>query len=342
MIEPYSDGGREPIIEPELEIVDAHHHLWDRPGSRYLVDDFLKDACIGHNVVRSVHVQCRAAYRYLDPDPHGFAPIAETEFIERITRESESSVEVGAAIVGYANTLLGSYLEPVIERHVEVARGRFRGIRHIAAWDSDRQIFVEGYNTFPGMLETHQFNDAMKVLDAQRLHFEVMVFHPQLPEVARVAAAFPNVRFILNHIGVPLRIGSYRDRRPEVFREWAANLRAVAENSNVVLKIGGLGIDFVGLDAELAIGPQTSEVVAAAYRPFVETCIETFDEKRCMFESNFPVDRPACSYRTLWNAFKRITRECSFSEKSSLYATTAETIYRLAPRPTWRDVASSH
>lgn len=330
MTEANSSPELEPIIEPDLEIIDAHHHLWDRPGSRYLVDNFLEDAHSGHNVTKSVHVQCRAGYHHLDPDPHGFAPIAETEFIERITRESVGTVEVGAAIVGYANTMLGSYLEPVITGHVEAARGRFRGIRHIVAWDSDRRIFVEGYNTFPGMLRTPQFREAMKVLEAFQLHFEVMVFHPQLPEIAQLAAAFPNITFILNHIGVPLRIGSYQDHRPEVFREWSDNLHAVAQNPNVVLKVGGLGIDFVALATEHATTPQSSATVANAYRPFIETCIETFGISRCMFESNFPVDRPACSYRTLWNAFKRITLAYGDSEKSLLYSGTAMSAYRLS------------
>ncbi|MFN7934826.1 MAG: amidohydrolase family protein [Bryobacteraceae bacterium] len=256
------DRRKEPILEPSLPIIDPHHHLFIRPWAHYMSDELLKDLSSGHNVIGTVHVQCRTMYR--KDGPVEMQPVGETEFVNGVAAMFASGIfgesRACAGIVGQANLMLGSRVEPVLAAHLRAGGDRFRGI---------------------------------------------------------------------NHTGTPLGIGAYRGRRDEVFSRWSASMKALAAHPNVFVKLGGLGMRYIGLDYGTQAEPPSSEVLATAYRPFVETCIKAFGVSRVMFESNFPVDKVSYSYPVFWNACKLLTKGMSASEKRELFAGTADRFYRL-------------
>ena len=329
----------EPVLEPGLAIVDAHHHLFDRPGWRYLFDDLLEDLGSGHKVVATVYLQCGQHYRSAGPEH--MRPVGETEFVESVAALSATG-EYGparacAAIVGYADLTLGALVDEVLEAHLAVAPARFRGIRHGAATDADPAFARPGPRPPPGLLRDAAFREGFARLANYGLSFDAWLYHPQLPDLIDLARAYPSTPIVLNHVGGLLGIGGYQGRRDEILGQWRASIRQLAACPNVVVKLGGLGMRQCGFGFHEAPEPPTSLQLAAAWRPYVETCIEAFGAGRCMFESNFPVDQLSCSYPVLWNAFKRIAAGCGAQEKADLFSGTAARVYRLdrvvAPKP---------
>lgn len=316
----------EATVDPHRDIVDCHHHLWDRPASPYLVDAFLRDAGSGHRISQSVFIQCRMGYRH----GGGESPALETGFIAAATRGTQSGpVQVAAGIVGYADMMLGQAVAPLLDAHIAAGEGRFRGIRHIVSWHPDPALAIEGYPSYPRMFQAPAFQDGLRELARRGLTFDALVFHTQLLEFRTVAAAHPDLRFCLNHIGLPIGIGGGSDSAAAVLAEWQRGLAALAQLPNVCVKIGGMGMHQLGLALPEQTGPATAAQVAHSYRPCVLACIEAFGPQRCMFESNFPVDRTACDYHTLWNAFKLIAAGFSPSEQHALFAGSARDFYRL-------------
>jgi len=318
----------EEIIDPAREIIDSHHHLWDRPGSRYMVEEFLRDAQAGHRVRQSVFIQCRTGYRHGTLD----SPALETRAIADATRACQqlaSGVRVAAGIVGYADMRQGAQIAALLEAHIEAGDGRFKGVRHIVSWADGAEFQVEGYPTSEGMLRTPAFGAALRELARLDLSFEAMVYHTQLGELAALAADHDNVRIVLNHIGLPLGIGQYAASKDQVFAQWCAGLQALARYPNVCLKLGGMGMHMLGLELDHLPGPLSSLEVAQAYRPYIDACVQAFGPERCMFESNFPVDRTRCHYPTLWNAFKRAVSGYSEHDRNRLFSDTAKQFYRL-------------
>jgi predicted TIM-barrel fold metal-dependent hydrolase len=336
----------EPILEPELVIVDPHHHLWDwtarvaaapppqhefetiyRQTPRYLLDELLADLGSGHRVEETVYIECRSMYRA--DGPQAFAPVGETEFVNGVAAMSASGVygsaRVCAGVVGHVDLTLGDGAAAVLEAHIARAPDRFRGIRHSAAWDADPAVLGPLSFRPQGLLADSAYRRGFAHLSRLGLSFEAWVLEPQLPEVLALAQAFPDTTIVLNHVGTPLGIGAYAGRREERFGVWRDNIRALAAADNVVVKLGGLAMPFCGFDAKDA----SSERLAALWRPYIETCIEAFGVERCMFESNFPVDGYTCSYRTLWNALKRIAAGASAPEKAALFSGVARRVYRL-------------
>jgi L-fuconolactonase len=161
------------------------------------------------------------------------------------------------------------------------------------------------------------------------LSFDAWLYHPQIDELANLAGSFPDVKIVLNHIGGPLGIGAYRGKRNEVFSRWAASINALAAHQNVYIKIGGLGQRYNPLGFSEPTEPPSSEMVAAACRPYVDACIKAFGTSRSMFESNFPVDKASYSYPVFWNACKLMAKGASSAEKADLFARTAARFYRL-------------
>jgi predicted TIM-barrel fold metal-dependent hydrolase len=323
---------REEIIDPDLPIVDPHHHLWDR-STRYLLEEFLADINTGHNIRATVFVQCDAMYR-AKGDP-AFAPVGETEFVNGVAAMSASGkygpVQVCAGIVGFAELRLGARVDGVLEAHLRAAGDRFRGIRGRSVWDADPAI-KGSMASFPkGLLLDRAFREGYARLSRYRLSFDAWLYFHQIPELADLADAFPETTIILDHIGAPIGVGTYLGRRDQVFKQWKRNLADLARRPNVNVKIGGMGMKLFGFDLDSTHrgSPASSEELASAWRPYVETCIEIFGTNRTMFESNFPVDKRATSYAVLWNAFKRLSSECSPSEKTSLFSDTAIRVYRL-------------
>ncbi len=321
--------GAEPVLEPGRPIVDAHHHLFDRPHWRYRDEDLRRDVDAGHRVVATVYLQCGEAYRA--DGPAHLRPVGETEFVESVARRSAQAggVRMCAAIVGFADLTRGAAVEEVLHAHLAASPARFRGIRHGAATDDDPAFVRQGARPRPALLGSTEFREGFARLAPLGLSFDAWMYHPQLPGLVDLARAFPDTTIVLNHAGGPAGIGGYAGRRDEVFAQWHASIRALAACPNVVAKLGGLGMRFCGFGFERREHPPDSAVLADAWRPYVSACIDAFGPARCMFESNFPVDQCSCSYVALWNAFKRIAAGCGEDEKASLFAGTAARVYRL-------------
>jgi len=318
----------EAVIAPDLPIVDAHHHLWDVAGSPYLHGDLRADIGTGHAIRATVFVECRARYR--GDGPAALRPVGETAFAAAQAQAfAGAACAPCAAIVGWADLLLGDEVQAVLEQHVEAGRGRFRGLRLRAAWHEHPALGAPGESR-PGLLLDPSVERAVKRLAALGLSLDVWAFHTQLAEVGRLAAMCPDATLVLNHCGGPLGIGPFAGRRDEVYRVWRSHMAALAQHDNIVVKLGGLGMPRIGFDFAAAAAPPPSQTLAAAWRPYVETCIEAFGTARCMFESNFPVDKGSGSYRVLWNAFKRIAAAYSPGEQAALFGRTAAATYRLA------------
>ncbi|MFA5315908.1 MAG: amidohydrolase family protein [Dehalococcoidales bacterium] len=306
----------EEILNPDLPICDAHHHLWDRPNDRYLVREFLRDTGSGHNIVKTVFVGCKTMYR--QDGPVEMRPVGETEFIERITAKNLSSqqgtIQVAAGIIGFADLTLGMAIEPVLEAHITAGKGRFLGIRMVGKWKTNPK-WREGF----ACLGKYGLN-----FDA----FNIGTF----AEVAELAGAFPATTIILNHIGGVLGIGPFSSERDDMIAKWRHGISLLPEHPNIFIKLGGLGMASFGFGwAERTTKPNSIEI-ARTIAPYYLECIEKFGTKRCMFESNFPVDRISYSYNSIWNAFKLIVKDFSPDEQSDLLHNTAVRAYRLMRR----------
>jgi predicted TIM-barrel fold metal-dependent hydrolase len=322
------DSLREEILEPDLPIIDPHHHLWDRLGP-YFADELLSDLTAGHNVVASVFVQCRYGYR---PDgPGRMKPVGETEFVVGIAEECATKrpdINACGGIVAHANLLLGDDVDPVLEAHKEAAKGRLRGIRHITA--SGGEAFEGAVPNSPlRLMYEDDFRAGFVRLAPAGLSFDAWLYHTQIPDFTDLARAFPDTTMVLDHVGGPLGIGPYRGRGDEVFADWKASMTDLASCPNAYVKVGGLGMDINGFDLHLEPLPPSSGELTRLWRPYVETTIELFGADRCMFESNFPVDKGACSYHVVWNAFKRLASGAADAEKAALFHDTAKSVYRL-------------
>jgi L-fuconolactonase len=323
----------EEILEPELPIIDPHHHLWEwtpalvatlpppvhpfekvfRRSTRYLLDELLADLRTGHNIRATVFVQCGAMYR-ADAAP-AFKPVGET-----------------AGIVGHVDLTLGAVVSEVLEAHIRVGADRFRGIRHSASYDEDPKVLGPLARTPAGLYESKSFREGYAQLSKYDLSFDAWLLEPQLPELIALVSRFPQVPVILDHVGTPLGIARYEGKRDERFATWRDNIRKLAELPNVCVKLGGLAMPFCNFPSFMQSPPAPSTQLAREWKPFVETCIDAFGVNRCMFESNFPVDKGSCTYPVLWNALKIIVREYSGAEKGALFSETAKRVYRLNVR----------
>ncbi len=322
---------KEAIIDPQRPIVDPHHHLWDRGGLRYLIEEMTDDIASGHNIVATVYVDCRSMYRAGGPE--AFRPVGEVEFANGVAAMSASGgygkAAICAGIVSHVNLLLGEAARPVLEAEIVAGNGRFRGIRHSSPWDADPEV-AGIYATRPkGLLLDPTFRKGFACLAPLGLSFDAWLFHPQIGELADLARAFPDTRIVLDHCGGPIGIGSYANRREEIFPMWKASIQEIAKCPNVVVKLGGLAMRLLGYDFHERAMPPSSEEAAAAWRPYIETCIEAFGPGRAMFESNFPPDKGQCSYQVIFNAFKRIAAQYSDAEQTALFSKTATDFYRL-------------
>lgn len=322
---------REEALEPDLPIIDPHHHLWHRDGARYLIDDLAADLDSGHRIVATVFVECRAMWRAFGPE--ALRPIGETEFVAGQGAMADSGVygptRSCAAIVGHIDLRLGDEVARVAEAHLAVGAGRFRGIRHASAFDASPAVRTSSSRPPQHMLADSAFRKGFSYLARYGLSFDAWLYHPQIGELAALARAFPETAIILDHVGGPLGVGPYAGRRDEVFADWARAIDDLARCPNVVVKLGGLGMAVNGFGFHEAATPPSSQQLAEAWRPYFETCIEKFGAARCMFESNFPVDKGSCSYTILWNAFKRIAAGASADERALLFHDVAQRVYRI-------------
>jgi predicted TIM-barrel fold metal-dependent hydrolase len=325
---------KEEIIDPARPIVDPHHHLWDRGGQRYLIEEMAEDIASGHNIIATVYVDCRSMYRAHGPE--AFRPVGEVEFANGVAAMSASGgygpAAICAGIVSHVNLLLGEAARPVLEAEIAAGQGRFRGIRHSSAWDADANVAGMYAKRPKGLLLDATFRKGFACLAPLGLSFDAWLFHPQIGELADLARAFPDTKIVLDHCGGPIGIGSYANRRDEIFPAWKASIQEIARCPNVAVKLGGLAMRLLGYDFHERPLPPSSEQAAVAWRPYIETCIEAFGPDRSMFESNFPPDKGQCSYQVIFNTFKRIAAQYSEAEKTALFSKTATEFYQLKLR----------
>ena len=321
----------EPALEPELPIVDPHHHLWQRAGNDYMFHDLLADTKTGHNIVATVFVDCHSMYR--KEGPAEMRSVGETEFANGVAAMSASglygNLRACAGIVSHVDLRLGSRAGAVFDAQIAAGNGRFKGIRHQTGWDADPGIRNSRTDPTPELTRDKTWREGFKELAKRDLTFDAWLYHPQLGEIADLADAFPGTSIVLDHVGGPLGYAGYADRHEEVRAAWRKSMTELAKRPNVTVKVGGLGMAMGWFDFYQRPSPPRSEELARAFKPWVETCIELFGAKRCMFESNFPVDKITSGYGVLWNAFKRLTTAASADEKAALFSGTARRVYRL-------------
>lgn len=320
----------EAALTPELSIVDAHHHLWESHGS-YLLDALSQDTS-AHRIVATIF--CQSEDGYDTQGPAALRPVGETRRVAQLAEQaviSNPDCHVARGIVAYSDLTLGQAVGEVLDAHAAAAPGRFCGIRHVAARDEAFAARLPDQPP-PRLLEQAGFRLGCRELQRRNLAFDAWVYHPQLADVLALARDMPELRIILNHVGGPLGAGPYRGQREQAYKDWKQSMRALASCRNVWVKLGGLGMPIGGFDFHKQKTPPSSMALAAAWQPYIEPVIDWFGPQRCMFESNFPVDKMSCSYTVLWNAFKRITADASAYETRLLFHDTALCAYGLEPK----------
>ncbi len=324
----------EETLEPDLPICDTHHHFWvSRPEppayQRYLLPELTADVTSGHNVTSTVFIEVRCEYRR--DGPEAMRPVGEVEYIETIAAEaatgSHGPTKAAAAIIGHADLKLGDAVRPVLEAMVAASPGRFRGVRHSTGWDASPELVQRDIR---GALSTEGYRAGARVMADMGLVLENSLYHPQLPELAEFARAVPDLTIVLNHIGGLVRVGPYANRDDEVLPAWRQGVAEVAQCPNVVIKLGGVGQVRYGYNWDGRETPIGSEELAGTLGPLMNYCIEQFGPDRCMFESNFPVDKPSYSYNVLFNAFKRLSSGYSPTERAALFHDTAMRVYGIS------------
>ena len=331
------DQVTEKIVDQDLEIIDPHHHLW--PGTprtdgvsadnRYLLEDLWNDTQSGHNVVKTVFVECGQGY--YESGSEAMKPVGETKFVVEVAEEAKQDVSKAQieGIVGHADMMLGESTREVLEAHLEEGQGRFKGIRHGASWDESDEVRNSHSNPIQSIYLDDEFQKGIEQLDALNLTLDAWNYHKQIKELTELAKCFPNLKIVQNHFGGPLGIGPYAGRREEVFSVWQESIAELAERDNVVIKIGGLAMPINGWGWHKRELPANSDEFIESHGRYYLHAIRCFGVERCMFESNFPVDKRSISYPILWNGFKKIVEDFSTEEKEYLFYKTAAEFYSL-------------
>ncbi len=325
----------EETLEPDLPICDPHHHLWDfkteHTQPRYLLDDILVDLNSGHNIVSTVFIECGTMFKADGPET--MRPIGETEFVNGVAAMSASglygSPRVAAGIIGTTDLRIGDGAGAVLDAQIAHGGGRFRGIRLGATWNASKDVPNHRTGPVQSLMMQDDFRAGFAHLGPRNLTFEVWCYHDQIPEATDLARAFPDTTIILDHFGGPIGVGPYAGKADEIYAEWRVNIDELAARPNVMAKLGGINMEVNGFAWHDRPRPPTSQELLDATRRYYDYTLEKFGVDRCMFESNFPVDKLSCSYNVLWNSFKLLTAGCSAEEKAKLFHDTAARVYRL-------------
>jgi L-fuconolactonase len=326
----------EKALEPDLPICDPHHHLWDARGGgatqqRYLLDEMLEDVGGGHNIVSTVFIECGAMFR--EDGPEAYKCVGETEFVNGIAAMSASGLygktRVAAGIIGTVDPRIGDEAADVLDAQIAAGNGRFRGIRRGVFWHESPVIRNHRTDPPQHLMMQDDFRSGFKHLAPRDLTFEIWCCHEQIPEATDLARSFPDTIMILDHFGGPCAIGPYAGKADEVFEDWKGKIDELAKCENVMAKLGGLNMDVNGYHWEARDLPPTSQELVDATRRYFDYTIAKFGVNRCMFESNFPVDKLSCDYTVLWNSFKIMTQDFSSDERAALFHDTAVRVYRL-------------
>ena len=326
----------EQIIDPEQRIIDPHHHLW--PGvstdssentNQYLLEDLWADTGSGHNVTNTVFIDCSQCY--WNSTDQAINPVGETEFVKKIADVSKTDPKQAtiSGIVGHVDMLLGFEAERVLEKHLEIGQELFKGIRHAGGWDSHPNVRNSHHNACEGLYLLPNFLNGLQTLAKLGFVFEAWQYHHQIPQITELAKQNPDLVIILNHFSGPLGIGPYENKQAEIFSQWQKDLKELSQHENVFAKLGGLAMPVNGFGFHIQDKPPTSDEFILKQKAYYETTLEYFTPARCMFESNFPVDKASISYSVLWNAFKKLATSYSASEKDQLFYKTASKVYQI-------------
>ncbi len=323
----HDNGVFEEILFPDLPIVDPHVHMWDRGGFDYFAPELLADVRSGHKVEKTVYVECHMGY---NNDPReAFQPVGETEYVlEQCKQVASPDCDLAAGILGCANLMLGTDVEPVLKAHIAAARGRFRGLRAHVAYHPDPTVGYPDLPRYPktNVMRTEKFLAGARCVAEQGLVLDVWALHTQLDDVAAFAAKIPELPIMVDHCGGPIGIGPYANQREDVYAEWSAGLRRVAAVPNLHIKISGLGMARLGFRGDPA---KTSDELVKKWQPYVRACLDAFGAGRSVFASNFPVDRPAASYRVLVNAYKKMLADLPETDLRAIFGGNARRFYKL-------------
>jgi predicted TIM-barrel fold metal-dependent hydrolase len=318
----------EPIIDPDREIVDPHHHLWRREGFDYLLDDLWQDTESGHRITKTVFVECRAEYRQSGPEH--LRPVGETEFVRAIAERSTGSGKAQiSAIVAHADLTDEANLEAVLEAHEAAGGGLFRGIRHAGARDPHPEALTIPGRAPEGLYGRSDFRRGVSKLGERGYTYDTWHYHHQNGAFAELARAAPQTTLVLDHFGTPLGVGPYAGRREEIYVKWQADISEIAACPNVVAKLGGLAMPDNGFGWDTRAQPAGSDELLAAQQDYYLHAIDAFGPERCMLESNFPVDKRSLSYHVYWNAMKKLATRFTETEQNALFSGTATRVYRL-------------
>ena len=315
----------EEIVDPEREIIDPHHHLWPPGGAlAYGLDDLHGDTEAGHRLVGTVFVECGAAYR--TDGPEHLRSVGETEFV---AEQAERSARLaGAEILGIVSScdLRRDDLDEVLDAHEAAGRGRFRGIRHAIAREDDPAIRIPG-RAPEGLAADPDFRRGVARLGERGLTYDSWHYHHQNEAFRALAEACPGTTMVLDHFGTPLGVGRFEGRLDEVYETWKHDIAAIAALPNTVAKVGGLAMPDNGYGWHRRDRPATSDEVVEAQSRWYHHTIDSFGPARCMFESNFPVDRFSLNYVSWWNAAKKIADRYDEADQQELFAGTARRVY---------------
>ena len=314
---------QEASLEPDLPICDPHHHFWDYrmeriPFQRYLLHELADDMNAGHNIRSTVFVEARSMYRADGPDD--MKPVGEVEFVQGLA---------AASAAGLYGPGRAAAAKPVLEALEAASPNRFRGIRHTVTWDDNPEVANTAAHKIKGQMSSDNFRAGAKILADMGHSLEGWMYFSQMEELAELAKAVPNLTIILCHVGGILGTGFYAGKQDEVMAVWRKGIDAAAAQPNIVMKLGGIGMPSVGFDWHAREKPIGSEELASDMTPILNYCIEKFGPNRCMFESNFPVDKVSYSYNVMWNAFKLASKAYSASERADMFHDVAARIYRI-------------
>ncbi|MEQ9434272.1 amidohydrolase family protein [Hyphomonas sp.] len=326
-------------MDPDLPICDAHHHLWDVPGHQYQLDEFNADATIGqdasdrHNVVSTIFVECTTSYTEGTDAYQRY--VGETAFIDGLAetclKRDDISIEIAKAIIARADVDDHETLTAAIDVHTKASPKRFRGFRHAVNWDADPEIGKAHTDPKPGLLLDPDFQRGAAILAEHDVIFETVILHTQIEELTKFAKRVPKLKIVLGHMGSIVGVGRFEGQEDAVFADWSRQISKLSECDNVHVKLGGINMMRHGFGwHKRPLPPTSDELVDRTGRYYLHT-INCFGPQRCMFESNFPMDKISCSYHVLWNAFKKMTASMSNSDRSLLFQETAERLYNIAP-----------
>ena len=322
---------QEEIVEPDRRIIDTHHHLWGPGGALpYSLDDLLADTGSGHRVEKTVFMECHAEYRSVGPEIH--RSLGEVEFVTEQASKTASAGDGQAQIVALVSNIdlsLGDAAEELIHLHEDTSKGLFRGVRHVGASADKKDGLMLAGRAPRDLYSRRDFRDGVARLGKLGHSFDAWHYHYQIQDFTRLAQAVPDTQMVLDHFGTPLGAGIWTGKRDEIYAQWKVDVAKLARCENVVAKLGGLAMPdngFGWIDRER---PPTSDEFVLAQRPYYLHTIDCFGPQRCLFESNFPVDKMSISYPVLWNGLKKIVHDFSEDEKEDLFSGTATRVYRL-------------